>query len=303
MSLSPRHLGVLVVLTLVWGINWPVMKVGVTGFPPLTFRAASMVLGLPLLGAALVVMRLPFRIPRVHWAELARLTLTNMVAWHVLVILAMPMLSSGRAAILGYTMPVFSALWGAAVFGQRLAGRQAAGVAAAAVGVALLLWHEFGRLAGAPAGVAMMLTAAAVWALGTQWLRATRMTVPTLAISFWMTAITTVLMCILAAATEMPHWRMPQPAVAGAIAFNAVAIFGFAQAAWFFLARTLPPTASTLSVMMIPVLGTVSGAVWLAETLHWQDAAAMVLMMVAIGSVLWPRRAGAAVVRQAVQRP
>jgi drug/metabolite transporter (DMT)-like permease len=226
-----------------------------------------------------------------------------MVAWHVLVILAMPMLSSGRAAILGYTMPVFSALWGAAVFRQRLAGRQAAGVAAAAVGVALLLWHEVGRLAGAPAGVAMMLTAAAVWALGTQWLRATRMTVPTLAISFWMTAITTVLMCILAAATELPQWRMPQPAVAGAIAFNAVAIFGFAQAAWFYLARTLPPTASTLSVMMIPVLGTVSGAVWLDETLHWQDAAAVVLMMVAIGSVLWPRRAAVAVVPPAAQRP
>jgi drug/metabolite transporter (DMT)-like permease len=303
MSLSPRHLGVLVLLTVVWGINWPVMKVGVTGFPPLTFRAASMVLGLPVLAAALLVMRVPFRIPRLHWGELARLTLANMVAWHVLVILAMPMLSSGRAAILGYTMPVFSALWGAAAFGQRLGGRQAAGVAAAAVGVALLLWHELGRLAGAPAGVAMMLTAAAIWALGTQWLRATRMAVPTLAISFWMTAITTALMCALAALTEMGRWQLPDPAVAGAIAFNAVAIFGFAQAAWFFLARTLPPTASTLSVMMIPVLGTVSGAVWLGEALHWQDMVAVVLMMAAIGSVLWPQRVRPVVAGQAAQRP
>ena len=81
--------------------------------------------------------------------------------------------------------------------------------------------------------------------------------------------------------------------MAGAIVYNAVAIFGFAHAAWFYLARTLPPTASTLSVMMIPVIGTLSGAWWLDETLHWQDGAAVVLMMAAIASVLWPRRAAA----------
>jgi drug/metabolite transporter (DMT)-like permease len=249
-----------------------------------------MLLGLPVLGAALVVLRVPFRIEREHRGELARLTLANMIVWHVLVILAIPLLSSGRAAILGYTMPVFSALWGAALFGQRLAPRQLGGVAAAALGVALLLWHELGRLAGAPAGVAMMLGAAAVWALGTQWLRATRIAAPTLTIAFWMTAITTVVLCVLAAAVEREHWHAPSGPVVAAIVFNAVAIFGFAHAAWFFLARTLPPVASTLSVMMIPVLGTVSGALWLHETLHWQDGAAMVLMMASIASVLWPQR-------------
>ena len=47
--------------------------------------------------------------------------------------------------------------------------------------------------------------------------------------------------------------------------------------------------------MFIPVLGVVSGAVWLGEVLHWQDFAAMALMVVAIASVLWPSRGSAAV--------
>ena len=38
-KLSSRQWLVLVLLTIVWGINWPIMKAGVTGFPPLTFRA------------------------------------------------------------------------------------------------------------------------------------------------------------------------------------------------------------------------------------------------------------------------
>ena len=47
----------------------------------------------------------------------------------------------------------------------------------------------------------------------------------------------------------------PGTAAWAAIAYNAVLIFGFAHAAWFYLARGLPPVASTLSVMLIPVLG------------------------------------------------
>lgn len=72
--------------------------------------------------------------------------------------------------------------------------------------------------------------------------------------------------------------------------FNAVLVFGFAQAAWFYLARSLPPVASTLSVMLIPVLGVFSGAVGLGEVLHWQDWAAVGLMMLSIAAVLWPKR-------------
>jgi drug/metabolite transporter (DMT)-like permease len=292
---SARQLVLLALLTLVWGLNWPIMKFGVTHFPPLTFRAVSMWLGLPVLFVAVRALRIPLRIERGQWPELASLTLTNMIVWHVLAILSVQALSSGRAAILGYTMPVFSALWGMALFGQRLSTRQLAGVAAAAIGVALLLWHELGRMAGKPWAAAGMLVSAAVWALGTQQLRRTRMTAPTLAIVFWMTVITTLLMSLLAAATEHERWQAPAPAVRAAIVFNAVMIFGFAQAVWLYLARALPPVASTLSVMMIPVLGTLSGAWWLGEQLHWQDFAAIVLMLAAIASVLLPSRAARAV--------
>ena len=40
----------------------------------------------------------------------------------------------------------------------------------------------------------------------------------------------------------------------------------------------------------IPVLGVFSGAVWLGEVVHWQDWAAVVLMVVAIAAVLAPAR-------------
>jgi drug/metabolite transporter (DMT)-like permease len=289
-ALSRRQLAILALLTLVWGINWPVMKLGVTDYPPLTFRALSMWLGLPVLGAAMLLMKVPFRIPRPYWRELLWLATTNMFVWHVCIILAVRTLSSGRAAILGYTMPIFSAVIGALFFAAPLAGRARLGVGAAATGVLLLLWHELTHLAGRPVGVVLALVAAAFWALGTQALRRTRIQVPALTISFWMTVMTAVLMAVLAGAFEAPQWRLPQATAAWAILFNAVLIFGFAHAAWTWLAKGLPPVASTLSVMLIPVLGVFSGALWLREPLHWQDWAAVGLMVASIASVLWPTR-------------
>lgn len=288
--LSRRQLVVLVLLTLVWGLNWPIMKIGVTDFPPLTFRALSLWLGLPVLALALRVRGAPFALARAHWGALVWLALFNMVLWHVLIMLAIPQLSSGRAAILGYTMPIFSAVLGSLFFGQRLALRAWGGVAAAALGVVLLLWYELTQLGGRPQGVALMLAAAALWAQGTQMLRRSTLPVPTATLAFWMMVLSTLVVSALALAFEAPGWHAPRPATWGAIAFNAVLVFGFAQSAWFFLVRTLPPVASTLSVMLIPVLGVFSGALWLGERLHWQDWAAMVLMVLAIASVLWPQR-------------
>jgi drug/metabolite transporter (DMT)-like permease len=293
-SLSSRQWLVLALLTVVWGLNWPIMKMGVTGFPPLTFRFVCLLIGTPVLGLGLWAMKVPFRIPRQYWRELLVLAIFNMFIWHALIILAVQYLSSGRSAILGYTMPIFSALIGAWVFKNQLAQRAWGGVAAAALGVVLLLWHELSNLTGKPIGVVLALIAASTWALGTQLLRRTSIPLPTLTLSFWMTAMTTVVMGILSFAFEFDRWQEPSTTHWVSILYNAILVFGFAHAAWFYLARSLPPVASTLSVMMIPILGVFSGAWALNETLHWQDWAAMGLMVVSIASVLWPAKPASA---------
>jgi drug/metabolite transporter (DMT)-like permease len=289
-ALDRRQLLLLTFLTIVWGLNWPVMKLGVTGYPPLGFRAFSMWLGLPVLAAVLLVQRISFRVARKDWPELATLSFTNMIVWHILAILAVQALSSGRAAILGYTMPIFSALWGVAMFGERLRPRHVAGIVAAGVGVSLLLWHEFASIAGRPLAALGMLAAAAVWALGTQQMRRTRIEAPTLAIVFWMTVASTLVMTVATVLFERDRWIAPSATTTWSIAYNAVLIFGLAQPVWLILARNLPPIASSMSVMLIPVLGTVSGAWWLGEALHWQDGAAILLVLLAIASVMWPTR-------------
>ncbi|MEY2893477.1 MAG: hypothetical protein RJA98_3385 [Pseudomonadota bacterium] len=281
----------LIVLTLLWGLNWPVMKLAVSAWPPMTFRAASMLLGLPCLGIGLRLMGVPLHIPRAHWCELGLLASTNMIGWHVPLMIALPALPAGRAAILGYTMPVFSALWGRWFWRERLSAAQLLGVSAAGLAVLLLVRGEFAHLGGAPVAALWLVLASAIWALGTQQLRRTHVPVPVLTIAFWMTAITTVVVCVLALVMERDRWHLPNSTVVAAVLYNAVLIFGFCHAAWFTLARQLPPAASSVSICMIPVLGLGSAAWWLNEPVTWVDGLAVALIVLAIAAVLRPQAA------------
>ena len=74
--LSRRQLVLLVLITVVWGFNWPMLKLGVSQFPPLSFRSLSMWMGLPFLALVLYVKKVPFRISRADWKELIMLATT-----------------------------------------------------------------------------------------------------------------------------------------------------------------------------------------------------------------------------------
>ena len=118
-TLSRRDAFLLCMLTLIWGLNWPVMKIGVADFPAFTFRAVTMAGGLVVFALVARVQGHSLRVARRHWRELAKLSTTNMAAWYALSIIGIKLLASGRAAILGYTLPVWVALIGFLLYGER----------------------------------------------------------------------------------------------------------------------------------------------------------------------------------------
>lgn len=285
MQLDRRGLILLVILTVAWGLNWPIMKLGVAHFPAMGFRLLCMAGGLVALGLALAVRGESLRVPSGMWPTVVKLAIPNMVIWHLFAICAVKMLSSGRAAILGYTMPIWAVVWGLIIFRERIALSAWVGIACAATGTVLLLSGEIAALTGSPAGTLLMLVAAAGWGFGTQLIKRTPIDMPIGALTFWMLAITLPFLAIGTLLFET-GWRMPNAIEWGAIAYNAVVVFAYCHLVWFALARSLPPVVSSLSIMFIPVVGVFSGMWLLGETPHWQDYAAIVLMFAALSSVM-----------------
>ena len=291
LKLSFKDFLFLIAITILWGLNWPIMKAGVREMAPMTFRCLCMVGGLGVLALLISVQKISYKVEKSFWNELFWLAMTNMVCWYLLSIYGVKLLSSGRAAILGYTLPIWTALLGVSVFkgDEKASVRLLWGVLAAAIGVAFLIGGEVTSMAGKPLGAGLMLGAAFTWALGTHLLRRRKQKTHVLVITFWSLLLSLFICGLFSIIVERDQWVRPPNSIEwGAIAFNAVIVFGFCQVVWFRLASILPPVASGLSVMLIPVIGLFSGMVFLGEVPHWQDFVALVCILLAIATVLWP---------------
>ena len=284
--LSRRDFTLLVLLTIAWGLNWPMMKIGVVAFPPLLFRVLGLAGGVLVLYAYMRLRRESVAIPRKDWPTVLLLALPNVIIWQIVSVLALRLLPSGRAAILGYTMPIWAVLIGLWFFGERPLPRYWFGIAAAFAGTLLLLSSEFAKLAGSPLGTLLMLLAAASWGWGTHLMRRHLTQVSTIALTIWMLSAAVPVAGLGSIAFEMAQWRMPNAREWIAILYNICVALSFCHIVWFKLARQLPPAASGLSVMMIPVVGVFSSMWILGEAPGWPDYAALLLILIALATVL-----------------
>ena len=238
---------------------------------------------------------MPLSIPRAEWGRVAWLALPNIVAWHGLSILGLQLLASGRAAILGFTMPVWTVLLSVWLKTERMTPRIALAVLAGGSAVALLSAQEFGHLAGRPLGVLWMQVGALCWAAGTLMLRHTRTTVGNEALTVGMMTIGTAAMALFALVAEpLPDPSAWSGAAWAAIVYCVLLNYGYAQVLWFGMARRLPPSASAFSIMAVPLVGTLAATVVVGERPQAADFAAAIAVAVAILSALRPTRQSAA---------
>lgn len=286
-----RSLLPVVVLTLVWGCNWPVLKMGVSELPPLSFRAFTLVFAA--LGM-LAVARLsgdPIVIPRPLWGKVAALALFNIVGWNSLMVFGVQQLPAGRSAILAYTMPLWSVLMSLALLHEPLSRRRVIGLVLGMIGMALLLGEDAHTLQRTPTAALLILGAAIIWAMGTVLLRKWNPPVPQNTLSGWMMLLGCVPLFI--AAPFFAPWPSPS-SISGtgwfAILYNIVFAGTIAHWAWFTLARNLPVAISSMSSLPVPIAGVFSGMLLLGERPGAGEWAALALVVAAMIAVLWSPR-------------
>jgi drug/metabolite transporter (DMT)-like permease len=76
-------------------------------------------------------------------------------------------------------------------------------------------------------------------------------------------------------------------------AYNVFIAFAFAHWAWIKIATSVPVSVFSISMLLIPVVGVVSGMLFLGERPAWTEYAALGLVVAALLTVLRPARAAA----------
>lgn len=280
-SLAPGGIVLLIALTITWGLNWPLMKLALMEVPPWTFRSLCLMIG----GGALLVLAGasggPMTVPARRLPALGLVSLFNITGWHLFSAYALLHTGSGRAAIIGYTMPLWASLLSLWVFRARPSAHQIAALGLGLVALVLLMVKDLGVLGTAPTGALLMLGAALCWAIGTVLVK--KFAWDRLAI----TALTGWQQLIGGVPIVIGWWLLEPvpdltalslPAVIG-LAYTVFVAMVFCHAAFFKLLSLLPAHVAAISMLPVPVVGVVSSAILLAEPVGPAELAALALVV------------------------
>jgi drug/metabolite transporter (DMT)-like permease len=282
----PRQgLILLAALSLFWGANWPVMKMVLSEVPPLYFRSCCLLLGGVGMLALARLSGVPIKVPSGQWNRVLWLAVFNISGWNALVIIGVSLLPSGRAALLGYTMPLWSMLLSVVFLGDRLSGRTVLGLLLGLAGIVVLMGGSVEGMLQAPLGVLCMILGAWSWAIGVVLFKRIPVAMPTSALTGWMMLAGSLPLLALAIPLETSRLVVPGTGPILGMLYNILVAFMFCYWAWNRIVQMVPVAVSSVSSLSTPLIGVLGGVIFLGEPLGWQEIVASLLILGAVGSV------------------
>lgn len=285
-SVPRRALVLLVALTLIWGTNWPLFPIATREISVWTFRAIAVPISGAVLLAVAAVRGIPLAVPRADWGRLVAATLAYLVVWNICSTYAAIMIPSGQGAVLGFTMPLWSALISWIVLGERFTPRLVGALALGVAAVTLLMVPSFASYAKAPLGLAAGLTAAIGWAVGTLILKRHVWSTHVLVLTGWQMLATAVPIVPGAFLLGDGHWFMPSWQTILVVTYITLVPMCIGNVFWFAIVGLLPANVAGLSSIMVPVVAMISGAIVHGEPLGPLQVAAMLMSVASLSLVL-----------------
>ena len=285
-ALSLRHALLALAVTMVWGTNFVVTKVGLGQLPPLTFAA----------------LRFAFAfIPAAFFLKRPDVPIRNLAAFGVLIGLGQfgllyialhSMILPGLASLVMQSQVFITiglSMW---LTKERLRGFQWTALAVGAAGLAVIFSHI--DASTTVLGLGLVLCASLCWALGNTVQRATP-SANSLAYVVWASAFSVPPLVLVALVME--GWPAMSAGVAHASVTTWAVIFWqsfgnslFGYAAWGFLLARYPAATISPFALLIPVSGMAASALLLGEPLPtWKLIAAVLIISGLAINLLGPR--------------
>lgn len=289
----------LVILCLIWGVTWPVIKLALDGIPPLSMRTLSLGLGAATLFVVCLVTRRRFRIPNAKaWTHIAIASTLNIAAFTVLTSFAQLATTTSRVSILAYTMPIWSVPLAWLFLDESPTRTQTIALGLCAAGLGILIYPL--TVAGVPLGIVLTLLAAVAWAAGTVYLKWAHIDADPMAVACWQIAIAFLLVAICTLAYQ-GHLELSGVTLESLLAtlFSGVVGSGVAYGLWFAIVRRLPAGTASLGLLSVPVVGVLASMAILGEVPTVTDVVGFALIFAASACVLLTRRSLPAVTSQA----
>ncbi|MDR7417719.1 MAG: DMT family transporter [Armatimonadota bacterium] len=260
----------MLLLVIVWGVNFPVIKVAFDDLPPFAFNGLRFAVAAVLLLLILARIEGPLRIDRRDVLGLALLGLLGHAGYQTLFIAGLARTTAGHSSIILSMMPLFVGALGAALRIERPSSRMWIGLAMAFAGVVILVYGRIGLAShGASlAGDLLTLAGALCWALYTvlsrPWLArfsAQRLTAITLGFGL------PVILASAAPGLLRLDWASVGPRAWAALGFSSVFAVVISYVIWYSSVQAVGSARTAAFSNLIPIVALMASWVVLHEPL------------------------------------
>ncbi|MEJ3576676.1 EamA family transporter [Pseudomonas fragi] len=285
--MQKKHLFLAVLVTAVWGLNFPVTKLGLAAIDPLLLTALRFTLAA--LPWVFFVKRPPIAI---KW--LAAYGLIFGVAMWALINLGIEWgVPPGTAALLIQFSAFFTMGWGVLLFREQLSYAQMLGMGLAVLGLISIILASPGQ--GTTLGYALLLVSALSWSVGNVIIKQSKVR-EMFAFVVWASVFPPLPLLLL---TWLAHGSAPFTALVThfewvalfSLLFQVYAATHFCYWGWNLLLREYPVSRVAPLSLLIPVFGIAGSMLILGHRVGATEGVsiALILSALVVGLLKWPR--------------
>jgi drug/metabolite transporter (DMT)-like permease len=285
--LSPLGLALLVVASVGWGLNFPIMKHLLAEWPPLSSRGLCGIVGAVALALIAVARQQRLSVPRPMWLRLMLVSTLTIGGWIAFMGLALLWLSASEAAVLSISTPVWVAFLARPILGERLSPVRAVALMVALAGIAVLIGGN-GIDAGLEKlpGLLCALAGAVCVALGTVLTKHFPLAMPPLSLAAWQIGIGCVPIAAVGIAVEHPQLAALSSVGWASMAYMTLIQFCLCYVCWFAALERLPAATASIGTLLVPVVGVTAAAAMLHEPLGPREIAALTVALAGVAVAL-----------------
>jgi len=261
----------LVGLSLLWGVSFPAISIGLGYLPPLLFAAFRYdVAAILLLGYAVVTADGRGWVPtgRNNVAAIAAGGVF-LVAGNGLLFVGQQTVPSGIAAILQALVPIVTALWALVLLDERLSAVGTLGVVVGFVGIGLIVRPDPGNLTGSDTlGRLLVVGQVVSVSLGGVLIQRARPSMERVAMTGWAMLVGGVVLHALSfAAGEPAPTALVDPIAIGTVIYLGVFSTAIAFVIYFTVLSERGAFEVSLVTYLVPIVATVAGVFLLGESI------------------------------------
>ncbi|MGO0121956.1 DMT family transporter [Desulfothermobacter acidiphilus] len=275
----------LLLVTLLWGLTFPLAKIGSNFLPPLFFAASRFLLGALCLYIWWAWSRKKWWHSRSYLRSLILLGLLQTAAMGVALHFGISLVPSSLAVIVLYSYPLFFTMFAYLFLKEPLALNQFLGLVLGFSGLALAIDPWQAAFHAELLGVLVLLGGAMAWGLASVYFKAVFAKADKLEITTFQMLYGAVLL-VPWAWLDRSHLLLT-PAALGVLLYTGILTSAVGFAVLLSLQARYPASCTGVFLFLVPVFGALFGYLFLGEALTWNLGLGLILIAGGVVAVNW----------------